>query len=324
MAMRVLIYGAGAVGLGIASCLIRTDVATALIARPATCAALREHGILRTGIFGEATARPEEFTVADSLDALDFPSPDFVLVCCKSFDSEASAADLARHSEKIRNAKIILFQNGWGNRDFFDAAFPGQHIYTARVITGFRRPQPNHTDITVHADAVQVGSLDPIPLSELESELGALCAHIDRGGLPCKVSPAVVKDLWAKILYNCALNPLGAIFGVPYGALAEHTPGRDLMNTIFDEIFAVMNAEGLQTHWPDSASYQVAFYGNLVPTTAAHESSMLQALRAGARIEIDSLSGAIVALGRKHGIPTPVNETMLRMIKYLEERGRKK
>jgi 2-dehydropantoate 2-reductase len=49
---------------------------------------------------------------------------------------------------------------------------------------------------------------------------------------------------------------------------------------------------------------------------------MLQDLRAGRRTEVDALNGAIVALGRQHGVPTPVNEMVTEMIKFLEDRNR--
>ncbi|MBI1784918.1 ketopantoate reductase family protein [Candidatus Sumerlaeota bacterium] len=320
--MRVLIYGAGAVGLGLASCLDRCGVAADFIARPDTVSALRANGLRRTGIFGEHVVEAARVNSCASLSDLSSGVKyDYILVCAKSFGSEEAARDLAAHPEIIGGAKIILFQNGWGNKETFEAAMPGRRIYTARVITGFRRPEKNHVDITVHADAIRAGSLDPIPLAELEHELGPVCDPIDRGGIPCKVTAEVGRDLWAKILYNCALNPLGAIFGVTYGTLAEWPSTREIMNAIFDEIFAVMAAEGHVTHWPDAAAYKEAFYGKLVPTTAAHESSTLQDVRAGRRTEIDALTGAIIKLGAKAGIPVPVNATMYQMIKFLEERN---
>ena len=48
---------------------------------------------------------------------------------------------------------------------------------------------------------------------------------------------------------------------------------------------------------------------------------MLQDIRAGQPTEIGALNGAIVALGRRHGVATPCNETVVDLLHLLEERG---
>jgi 2-dehydropantoate 2-reductase len=191
-------------------------------------------------------------------------------------------------------------------------------VYNARVITGFARPAPNHVEVTVHADAIHAGSLYRDDLSALVD----LCAAIAAGGIPCRVVPEIAKDLWAKMLFNCPLNAVGAVLGLPYGALAESEHTRQVMETIVKEVFAVMDAAGHVSHWPSAADYLPDFYDKLVPSTARHFSSTLQDLRAGKRTEIDALNGAIVALGKTHGVPAPANEILYRLIKQMESRRR--
>jgi 2-dehydropantoate 2-reductase len=316
--MRVLVYGGGAVGLGLASCLIQAGAAVQIVARPATAARLSAEGLERTGIFGDCTAPPGAFAAYAGLDEIPPGVPfDFILVCVKSFDTVRAAADLARRPDLVAlPACLVLCQNGWGNHEKFLEVLSGPPLYSARVITGFRRPRENAVEITVHAEAVHIGTLDTEPLGAVEP----LCAALTRGGLPCETTPAIARDLWAKMLYNCALNPLGAVFGVRYGALAASPHSRAIMDTILDEIYAVMGAAGHQTHWPDAAAYRQVFYEKLIPSTAAHFSSTLQDLRAGKRTEIDALSGAVVALGRRHGIAAPVNATLHAMVKFQEGR----
>ena len=50
---------------------------------------------------------------------------------------------------------------------------------------------------------------------------------------------------------------------------------------------------------------------------------MLQDIRAGKQTEIDALNGAVVALGQQHGVPTPANITVTRMIQFMESRPNK-
>jgi 2-dehydropantoate 2-reductase len=313
--MHVLIYGGGAVGLGIASCLIRPGNRIEIVARAETVAALKNEGLLRTGIFGRVYAKPATFSVHASLDETAGGPYDLVLICTKSFDSAAAAKDLAGHEGRIgREAKLVLFQNGWGNAEAFAAHFDKARICNARVITGFRRPRPNEVEITVHADAIHVGSLFATDLSIVEP----LCRAIREGGIPCERTEAIEKDLWAKMLYNCALNPLGAILGVPYGALAEAASTRLLMDRIVEEVFAVMTASGHRTHWQEPKQFLEVFYGRLVPDTADHKSSTLQDLAAGKRTEIEALNGAVIHLAERHGIAVPYNLAVHNLIKFLE------
>jgi len=313
--MRVLIYGGGAVGLGIASCLLRSGCGVDIVARPETVDALHADGLVRTGLFGSAESEPGTFGAFGTLAELGGESYDWVLVCTKSFDSPQAAAKLAEYRDTTGHSiRLVLFQNGWGNASLFGRHFAPASIYNARVITGFHRHQPNEVEITVHADAIHVGSLSAADVSAVEG----LCRCIRDGGIPCEPAMNIAGDLWAKMLYNCALNPLGAILRVPYGALAAHTTTQTLMNSIIDEVFAVMTSAGYRTHWEAPQGFIRTFYDKLVPDTAGHESSMLQDIAAGKRTEIDALNGAVVRLADEQGIAVPHNRSVYNLIKFVE------
>ena len=318
--MRILNYGAGALGLGLDSFLIKSGAKVSLIARPETVSALKHDGLLRTGIFGEFRASADRFACASSLMDVSSAPFDFILVSAKSFDSQAAATDLQRHN-KLWNqeTKIVLCQNGWGNAEIFCQYFPKEEIYNARVITGFERPQPNHVNITVHADAVHLGRL----FSKDSSALTPLSQALTSGGMPTQIVSDIAKDLWAKMLYNCALNALGAIFDMPYGKLGESYFSRKIMQKIFVEIYEVMSAAGYQTHWPNTAEYEKAFYSKFLPPTAGHRSSTLQDMQAGKRTEIDALNGMIVHMAERLKVSAEVNRTVYTMVKFLEESNRR-
>ncbi len=315
--MRVLIYGGGAVGLGIASCLLRSGRAVDIVARDATVDALRSDGLTRTGLFGVVEAEPGTFGAYSSLVELGSEPYEWVLVCTKSFDSVQAAVDLAAYRDTTgHDVRLVLFQNGWGNAAQFARQFAPGAIYNARVITGFHRHRPNEVEVTVHADAIHVGSLTSTDLSGLDD----LCRCIREGGIPCEAVANVAADLWAKMLYNCALNPLGAILNVTYGALAAHTTTQTLMNSIVDEVFTVMTGAGYQTHWDTPQGFIRTFYDKLVPDTAQHESSMLQDIAAGKRTEIDALNGAIIRLADEQGVAAPHNRSVYNLIKFVESK----
>lgn len=313
--MNICVYGAGAVGLGLASCLIKAGVGVDIISRRKTVNALKKDGLVRTGIFGSFHARPDQFECFSKLNELGQKSYDFIMVCTKSFDSAAAAKDLATHEKPThRDTKIVLFQNGWGNAEKFSQHFEQQHIYSARVITGFTRRKPNEVEVTVHADAIHIGSLFGCDISRLEE----LCRTITAGGIECELAESIEKDLWAKMLYNCLLNPVGAILAVPYGKLAEVKSTRMLMDTLADEVFNVMKTAGYSTHWSTVKDFLDVFYSRLVPDTARHKSSMLQNLAAGKRTEIDALNGEVLKLARKYNTAAPYNQAVYELVKFME------
>jgi 2-dehydropantoate 2-reductase len=316
--MKALIYGGGAVGLGIASCLLKSKTQVDIIAREDTVSALRKHGLVRTGIWGDYSAEPAAFGSYTSLSEVKTKDYDYILVCTKSFDSFEAAKDLSKYDSLFgEGTKIVLFQNGWGNAEAFSSFFDKEKIYNARVITGFRRPKANEVTITVHADSIHIGSLFNEDLEGIED----LCESIAKGGIPCEATSNIEKDLWAKMLYNCALNPLGAILDVPYGVLAEKESARTIMKGIVEEVFDVMKAAGYETHWQSPKDFLEVFYEKLVPDTAEHKSSTLQDILAKKRTEIDALNGAVIRLAEKYGVRVTYNSVVYNIVKFIEAKG---
>ena len=150
-----------------------------------------------------------------------------------------------------------------------------------------------------------------------ERFLKDLARIFTQAGIPTRFEREVYKYLWDKIVYNSALNPLGALLETNYGNLAENPYTRKLMDEIIEEIFRILEVAGIETFWKSSEDYKRVFYEKLIPSTATHYPSMLRDIKRG-RTEIDSLNGAICELGKKFGVPTPTNEFVRRMVKAKE------
>jgi 2-dehydropantoate 2-reductase len=304
--LKILVVGAGAVGLGLASFLLQSGCRVSLLAREDT--ELVKNGLCRVGIFGEFHSDSFEIFSGPAKDA----NFDFVLVCVKSFDTENAGRQLQEWLSDT--SRIVLCQNGWGNAEIFSEYF--RNVFNARVITGFIRPQKNKVDVTVHAQPVHLGSLFGGDLKCL----GPLAKALEEGGLPCAVTPDIARDLWAKMLYNCPLNALGALLEVPYGLLGEKESTREIMDGIVDEVFAVMRAMGYESHWKSAQDYLKDFYEKLLPSTYEHESSMLQDLRAGKVTEIEAINGVVVKEGKKKNIAVPYNILVSNLIRFLQDK----
>ncbi len=80
----------------------------------------------------------------------------------------------------------------------------------------------------------------------------------------------------------------------------------------------MMERAGYSTHLTSCEKYLDVLHAELLPRTAAHESSTMQDIRARRRTEVDFLNGMIVRLGKAHNVPVPVNMLMLNAIKAIE------
>ena len=317
--MKVLIFGAGAVGLGLSSFLLQEGHRVHLVGKEPTVSALRENGLKRQGIFGQASFAPNQLTVSLNLAATGRETFDFYLVCTKSFDTENVARQFKAEPIMARQkSPVILCQNGWGNAEVFSRFCPFKQVFNARVITGFIRPELHVVEVTVHAQPIHFGSL----YREDSTCLQGLSDAFTRGGMPSAVTDSIAKDLWAKMLYNCPLNALGTILQVPYGILGENKSSRGIMNRIVEEVFQVMQGLGYASHWLSASEYLKDFYGQLLPSTYEHESSMLQDIRAGRKTEIEALNGVIVREGQNLKIDTPYNTNVRDQILFLQNNPR--
>jgi 2-dehydropantoate 2-reductase len=317
--LEIAIWGAGAVGIGLASALARPSTKICLIGRdPDTLGALATEGIERFGLMGEVRIAPDALRLESDPTMLAAAPPEWLLICAKAHASSAIAGALEPLAPALQGrTRIVLCQNGWGNEAPFLSYWPRQRLFHARVITGFHRHRLHQVEITAHAAPIALGSLFDAPIECLEP----LAERLSKGGIPAEVRVDMESVLWAKMLYNCALNPLGALTNRRYGELAEAEPTREIIGKVVAEIFAALERSGHRVGWPDAESYLETFYSELIPPTAAHESSMLQDLRAGRRTEIESLCGAVERLGELHGVPTPVVSALAQLVRAAELRS---
>ncbi len=313
--MRVLIYGGGAVGLGLAGFILKSGNHADILSRKDTSDKLKKEGLFIKGIFGDFSFLPSQFNSYEKINEINFSknSYDYILVCGKSNSSSKIAEELNTAKDFI--PKIVLCQNGWGNAEIFADFFDKNNIYNSRIITGFSRPEKNISEITVHADDIKIGSIFKTGIC---NELNDLVSALSVGGIPSSLSSSIEKDLISKLLYNSVLNPIGAIFKVPYGSLGESEYTKNIIENIAKEIFDVINYTGFKTYWGNHKDFLIDFYKKMLPPTKKHESSMLQDIKAGRTTEIDALNGIIVKLGKENNIPVTVNETITNMIKFIE------
>ena len=300
--VRILILGAGAVGLPLAAKLSRVADVVAVTREP-YARAVSGQGLLISGAWGSETMR---FPCVSKLtDKKDF---DYILITSKSQDTEGICR---QYKGLIGTSEVASLQNGIGNEETISR-------YTDRVIggvvmTGFVRLGDREVHVTANAGPMQLGRFP----EGLDAEVKGLADIMTSAGITVETSNRIIGKLWSKNLINCSLNPLSAITGVTYGKLKEPDSWH-IIDQIVREIFAVVRAESITLQWGDPELYLEYLYGALIPVMAGHSSSMLQDILHGHLTEIDYLNGAVVTAGKRLGIATPYNACISDLIRFKE------
>ncbi len=134
-------------------------------------------------------------------------------------------------------------------------------------------------------------------------------------GIQAEQSPAGHVDslLWGKLATNCGINALTALLHIRNGELLHRPDATNLLRRAADECSAVARASGVSLPFTDAAQRAC----EVARLTANNQSSMLQDVMRGARTECEAINGAVVRQGEYLGVPTPVNEMLLRLLRAL-------
>lgn len=306
---RVLVAGAGAVGSVVGGLLAAAGWDVTLLARRSHAEAVRRHGLVVEGLFGTHHVRGLGCTT--DVAALGGPFA-LILLTVKAYDTATVAAVVAPCL--AGDGVLLSLQNGLGNIEAAERALGRACVLGGRVIFGAELFEPGRVRVTVYADPVLVGSPEPSD-PRRRTAASRWAAHLAAAGIPAEPTETIVAELWGKVLYSAALNPLGALLGVPYGALAAQPDTRAIMDAVIEEAFAVAAAEGVVLGWPDAAAYREEFYGRLVPVTAAHRSSMLQDIERGRPTEVEAINGWVATRAAARGLDAPTNALLVRLVR---------
>ena len=311
--MNILLIGAGGVGIGLAASVASQGANVSIYARGQTAKAIKENGIERTGLFEHYKIK--DIPVYENYDDIPEGTFDYIFIASKTTANDDIAENLANHKNIFKdNTKIIIFQNGFGNDEPYLRYFTEKQVYCARVITGFTRPERHISEVTVYTEPILLGSLQ----NESPDCLSKITELITSSGIKCEITYELDKYLWAKMLYNCTLNALGAILDVTYGELTENEYTLEIMNSIIDEIFEVIKASNYETLWSSADEYRDIFYSKLVPDTYNHYSSTHQDIQKKIKTEIDSLNGKVIQLGEINKVNVSTNKLIYNLIKAIE------
>jgi 2-dehydropantoate 2-reductase len=302
---RVAVVGAGAVGAYFGGMLARAGAPVTLIGRSRHVDVWR-----RNGLFFESPNFRGTIPVQASTEFGATQDSDLVLFTVKAIDTEDVARQLAPHLRA--GALVISLQNGVDNVPLMRAAAALDPV-AAVVYVASSTPAPGTVKHTGRGDLI-IGDLPGRLGARRDAELTRMSAWFEAAGVPCHVSTDIEADLWAKLITNAALNSISAVVHVTYGEAAASLDSREVIRLLVNECVAVARAS--QVALPAVDYVQLVW--EFAERIGAVYASTSQDLERGKRTEIDALNGFIVRRGTELGVSTPVNQTLLTLVKLRE------
>jgi 2-dehydropantoate 2-reductase len=301
--LRVCIVGCGAVGSLFAANLARLDGVEvwAYDLDRDHVGAINRDGLRLSG------AADVVGPVRATTDAAELPPCDFGIVATKAMHTDAAIAATAA---AFAQGAVASVQNGVGNEETI-----ARHV--ERVIRGTTFPAgrlvgPGHVRWEVKGDTT-LGPFEPSPAPA--DAVAALADACTRAGLPTTAVPDARGPQWRKVIFNAATNPVGALTGLTHGRVCEDPKLRRLVSGLVDEGKAVARAQQITL---DADPEELIDHAARPDVAYDHKASMLQDVEARRATEVDYLNGGIVRFGREQGVPTPLNEAILALVKGLE------
>jgi 2-dehydropantoate 2-reductase len=312
--MKILVYGAGAVGGYVGGILTAAGADVMLVARGAQHDAMAGRGLI---LEGKTSGRPEPIKVKVCKPGAEKPPYDLIIVGLKSHQ----IAGAAKHMVGLlaRDGMILLGQNGLPYWYFekLDSPLRGSRLHSVDPDGMLARTIP--VDAVVGgvmnkpADLVEPGRIrladqqtDRLVIGELDNRttprLAAIKAAIEPGGWPVVVTDNIRAVKWRKLMSNGAFNPLAAITQSTHRQIGDFEPTRRVARLMIDEIVAVAASVGVRL---DMTTDQMI---DDVRKRVGIPSSTLQDVRFGRELELDALINAVIDVGRLTKTPTPYLE----------------
>jgi 2-dehydropantoate 2-reductase len=292
------------VGTGALACLFAARLAgagnrvTMLGSWPEGLAALRHNGVRLRELDGRLLQLP--------IEVIQTPNPHrnfrHALVLVKSWQTARVAKQLA--SCLSADGVALTLQNGFGNVETLQAALGEARVALGVITLGARLVEPGYAEHTGQGKVI-IGT---------HARLQMLAKEITQAGFVVELIDDPQTLLWGKLVVNAAINPLTALLRVPNGGLLMITEVRELMAAAAEEAAMVATQRGVRLPYPDP----VTAVEDVARNTAANTSSMLQDVLRGTPTEIDAINGAIVQIGEKEGVPTPINRVLWQLVRGLD------
>lgn len=328
--LKILTFGAGAIGTYIGGSLALAGHQVVFLERSAKVDELRARGLRLNLTLDErrktkdaTVINPSSFVIISSLDeALRYGPFDLALFALKSFDTQPALENIKPFADKM--PPFLCLSNGVSNEDEIAEVFGKDKVIYGTVTTAVGRRG---------AGDIVLEKLRGVGIAKGHILSEKLVAAFNKAYLNAKLFEDAASMKWSKILTNLIANPTSAILDM---TPAEIFANKDLYKLEIDmlkECLAVMEAQGYKVVDLPGTPVRALAYATKLPLWL---SKPLLSRAAGAgrggkmpsfhidlhsrrgKSEVEYLHGAVVYAGEKFDVPTPVNkvltETLLALV----------
>jgi 2-dehydropantoate 2-reductase len=302
---KVAIVGCGAMGSVYAALMADAGHEVhAVTLWPDHAGAMRTQGLRVEGASGDRTVR----LASAGTDTNGIGPCDLVIIATKAFDVEAAA----QSSVTLLGPDTVVqtIQNGLGSPEVV-APILGKDRLGVGVVGGFgasmRAPGHAHHN---GMEMIRFGAFAGLPTRLLRAS-----ARIwESAGFTVSLFDDVTRMVWEKLIMNVAFSGTSCTTGLTIGEVMADPNAWSVAQGCAREAIAVAGAANVRLEVGDPIEH-IRKLGGKIPNARP---SMLLDYNAGRRGEVDAINGSIPRLGKRYGIPTPINETVVAIIKARE------
>jgi 2-dehydropantoate 2-reductase len=291
--MHIVIFGAGGVGGYFGGRLAQAGEKVTFIARGDHLQAMIKNGLTVESIKGNFSVQP--VTATDDISSLKDVA--VVLVCVKTWDIPQAAGAILPILGPGTYA--VPLENGVEAASVLAGKLGKDHVLGGLCRIASRIASPGVIQHTAIEPYVAFGELDNHPTERSQKLLQAF----QRAGIMAEIPSDINLAVWQKFLFISAVSGLGAITRVPFGSFRSLDGTRQILLEALKECYAVGMALGVDL--PATSPTDTLSYIDSLPagTTASMQRDIIE----GRPSELEAQNGAILRMGQKLNVPTPIH-----------------
>jgi 2-dehydropantoate 2-reductase len=295
MRIKIVIVGLGGVGGYYGGMLAKRyadnpDIDIYFVARGAHLKKIQENGLTVITESGTFVTHPTLAT--DNVSKIGIV--DYIILTPKSYDLDSTVTQIKPCIGK--NTVVLPLLNGIDNSTRIRALLPGTEVWNGCVYIVGRLNEPGVVESSGGVHRFNFGYENKT--SERLLDFEKLLRDAD---VPATFHRNILSVIWKKFFFISSTASLTSYFDVSFGALLTDETRKNTLITLLEELLLIANAEGADIDRTviDKTIHQLE---DLPFDTT---SSMHSDFRVGKNTEVHTLTGIVVKLGEKHGIPTP-------------------
>ncbi len=327
--LKILSFGAGAIGTYIGGSLALAGHELVFLEQPKVVEELRRRGLRldlsmdkRRNRTSPSFVRPQAFDSTDSIEeALEHGPFEVALFALKSFDTASFLEGLKPYTDRL--PVLLCLSNGIENEPAIAGALGPEKVIAGTVTSAIGR----HAAGDIVLEKLRgMGVAAGHPLSE------KIAGALEAAYLNCRLYPDARDMKWSKLLTNLIANPASAILDMTPAQILAHKCLFEVEIKMLRECLSVMRAQGIKvvdlpgtpvraltlaTQLPLWISRPILMRSAGTGRGAKMPSFHIDLYSGRGKSEVEYLHGAVVKAGEAAGIPTPVNRSLTEILSGL-------